>query len=135
MSARRAAVLVMAKMALADGEVADAEREFLSPLLDESDSLEALLKEAEGKKLVDLVSPIDAYADRFFIALRARSMAAIDAEFDAREEALYERLVRALEITADDRQLIERQVDALDSIEPIPPDPRLEELFKQSSFS
>ncbi len=135
MSARKAAVLVMAKMALADGSVAAEEREMLEPLLGEGDTLDSVLEAAGAKKLDELVAPVDAYADRFFIALRARSMAAVDEDFDASEEALYERLIGKLEISAADREVIERHVAQMDSLDPTPPDARLEELYKQSSFS
>lgn len=135
MSARKAAVLVMAKMALADGKLAEEERDMLAPLLDGGDTLDALLEIAAKKKLDELVEPIDGYADRFFIALRARSMAAVDEQFDASEEAFYDRLVEKLGISADDRKIIEQHVASFDSLDPTPPDARVEELYKQSSFA
>lgn len=135
MSTRRAAMLVMAKMALSDGTVSVEERMFLEPLLGEGESLESLLEEAKQRRLVELIEPIDSYADRFFIALRAASMAAIDAQLDSREEALYDRLITVLEITGDDQALIQESVDGLNAEEPPPVDPRIEELFQQSSFS
>lgn len=135
MSARKAALLVMAKMALSDGTVAEEERDFMRPLLEAGDDLDALLDEAKGKTVAQLIEPVDKYADRFFIALRAASMAAIDDHLDAREEALYERLVAALEISDKDRKVIQRTVAALSEIGVQPVESRIEELYHQSSFA
>lgn len=125
----------MAKMALVDGNVSDDERLMLQPLLGPGESIDNLLAEAKSAKLTDLVAKLDRYADRFFVALRAASMAAVDAHLDAREEALYAELVELCGITADDRALIERSVAALDAPNPPPLEPRLEQLFQQSSFA
>jgi uncharacterized tellurite resistance protein B-like protein len=135
MSARKAALLAMAKMALVDGTVSGEERGMLEPLLGPGESVDALIVEAKGKKLSDLVDQLDRYADRFFLALRAAAMARVDHQLDAREEALYAELVELLGIRPDDRALIERSVAALDSHEAPPLDPRIEQLYRQSSFA
>ncbi len=134
MSAKRAILLTMAKMALADGKVAEQERGFLEPLLDENDTVDGLLEEAKGKEVSELTAGIDRYADRFFVALRAASMAMIDEELDLKEEKLYQELVETLEISVDDQQLIQRSVDDLNAVNPQPIDPRIEALFQQSSL-
>jgi tellurite resistance protein len=134
MAARTATLLAMAKMALVDGEVSDAERRLLEPLLTAGESLDVLLEAAKQRSLPELVQSIDRYADRFFIALRAASMAAIDERLDAREEALFAELVALLEIEPADRALIERSVAALSAVDPPPLDPRIEQLYQQSSF-
>lgn len=124
----------MAKMALVDGEVSSEERAMLAPLLGDGESLEGLLEEARDLKLSDLVAKLDRYADRFFVALRAASMAAVDEHLDAREEALYAELVEALGILPADRAIIEESVAALDALEPPPMHPRVAQLFQASSF-
>jgi hypothetical protein len=106
----------------------------LAPLLTAEESLDALLEDARRQSLAELVRDIDRYADRFFLALRAASMAAIDQKLDAREDALYAELVELLEIQPADRALIERSVRALDAAEPVSLDPRIEALYQQSSF-
>lgn len=125
----------MARMALADGTVSEVERQFLLPLLGPDDDLDALLELARQSSLAQLVEPVERYADRFFIALRAASMAHIDLELDAREEALYERLVTLLEISPEDREVIARSVASLSADEPETPEARVEELYALSSFA
>jgi tellurite resistance protein len=124
----------MAKMALVDGHVSDEERAMLAPHLDSAESVDALVEEAKRTSLAEILGGIDRYADRFFVALRAASMAAIDEHLDAREEALYAELVATLEITPEDRALIDESVAGLDAIEPPPMHPRIEQLFLSSSF-
>ncbi|MGE0489871.1 MAG: hypothetical protein AB7S38_11755 [Vulcanimicrobiota bacterium] len=125
----------MAKMAMADGILAREEREFLAPMLGGMEGLEEALKIARKTPLKDLVAPITNYADRFFIALRAASMAHIDTDFDAREEALYAELLELLGLEKPDMALIDQSVKELFDIEPKEPDPRIIELFSQSSFT
>lgn len=134
MAARKAALLAMAKMALVDGNVSDLERNMLAPLLTPSESVDALLEEAKTVELPALVAQLDRYADRFFVALRSASMAYVDAHLDAREAALYAELVATLEISADDKLLIDESVAGLALIEPPPLHPRIAQLFQQSSF-
>ena len=134
MGARKATLLVMAKMALSDGEVAQEERGFLQEMLQPGETVDALLAEAKGRSMKELVAPIDRYADRFFVALRAYAMSTIDMELVAREEAAFERLVTELAIKPSDCELIKRVVAEAESEEPEAPDPRVEELFQASSF-
>src|SRR5688572_10290619 len=131
MRPRKAALLAMVKMALVDGTVSIEERRMLEPLLEPGESLPQLMDEARSTKLHELAAAIERYADRFFVALRAASMANVDAHLDAREETLYDELVELLGIEKRDRELIERSVAALDSPNTAPPEPRLEELYQQ----
>src|SRR5688500_1623872 len=112
MRARKSALLAMVKMALVDGSVSTEEREMLAPLLGPDETIDALIAEARERKLSEVVASIERYADRFFVALRAASMAAVDEHWDAREEALYAELVELLGIEPADRELIERSVAA-----------------------
>lgn len=124
----------MAKMALVDGHVSEEERAMLAAHVDPSERVETLIEEAKRGSLPELLRGIDRYADRFFVALRAASMAAIDGHFDAREEALYAEVLAALEITPEDRALIDESVGELDRVEPKALHPRVEQLFLASSF-
>jgi len=134
MAARKAALLAMAKMALVDGNVSELERGMLAPLLTPDESIDDLLEEARGVELLAVVAELDRYADRFFVALRSASMAHVDAQLDAREVALYDELVGALDISADDMLLIDEAVRGLSALEPPPIHPRIAQLFQQSSF-
>jgi uncharacterized membrane protein YebE (DUF533 family) len=134
MGARKAALLTMTKMALVDGSISEEERAMLAPLLGAGETVDALVGEASQTPVSELVTKLDRYADRFFVALRAASMAAVDARLDAREEALYAELVGALGITPADRAIIEQAVAALDAVDPPPPHPRIAQLFQASSF-
>jgi hypothetical protein len=124
----------MAKMALVDGNVSDLERNMLAPLLTTSESVDALLEEAKTVELSALVAELDRYADRFFVALRSASMAHVDAHLDAREAALYDELIAKLDISPDDKLLIDESVAGLSLVEPPPLHPRIAQLFQQSSF-
>ncbi len=135
MDARRAVALVMAKMALSDGTITPEERSFLSPMVGEGEVLETLLTEARDVSVVDLAQRVERYADRFFVALRAATMAAIDDEIDAQEMRLYEELLEALAIRAEDQAVIQQSVQNLGALEPADPDPRIRELYEQSSFA
>lgn len=133
--ARKAALLAMAKMALVDGHVSDDERAMLAPLLKPGDSVDALIEEASHADLASIVAEVDKYADRFFVALRAASMAMVDEHLDAREEALYKQLAAALAISAEDQSLIDESVANLNALEPPPLHPRIELLYRSSSFA
>lgn len=134
MNARLATLTVLAKMALSDGKVTAEERAFLEELVDETETVDELLERSRNRPLADLLEPLENYADRFFVAMRAANMARLDANLDAREEALYDELVEVLAITVDDRALITRTVESLHADPPSPVEPRVEELFCQSSF-
>ncbi len=132
MSSKESALTIMAKMALSDGEIAPEERAMLRDMVDADASVDQLLEKAKTQTLDEMIGQIDKYADRFFIALRAYAMAMADQVFDAREEALYKTLVDKLEITEDDRALIERSEKAASDNQN--PEPRVMELYEQSSF-
>ena len=125
----------MAKMALADGTIADEERAFLQPFLGEGDTVDGLLDEAKDKDVPALASGLNVYADKFFVALRAASMAHIDDELHAAEEKLYQELCAAFGITDDDKAIIDQSVQDLAAVEPQPLHPRLEQLYQESSFA
>ncbi|MBM83078.1 MAG: hypothetical protein CMJ78_21160 [Planctomycetaceae bacterium] len=136
MDSREAVLLVIAKTALSDGNVDESEREFLAEMgaaFGNSD-VDGMLETAKSSELQTLVASLDSYADRFFVALRAFMMAHVDFEFDAQEEAFFEKLVDSLEITDDDLKLIESTESAFgDEQEAASPD-RIIELYQQSSF-
>ena len=135
MNGKRIAALVMARMALSDGEVTEEERGFLAPVLPEGESIDEILEEAKSHTLKDLIGRVENYADRFFIAMRAAAMAHVDLEFDAAEEAALGRLVSAVNLSADDTALLEQTINDMENAQPSPPSPRLAELFEQSSFA
>jgi hypothetical protein len=132
---KRTVALVMAKMALADGVVTEEEKGFLQPVIPPGEDLDEVLVEAKSVSLSDLISQVENYADRFFIAMRAASMAHVDLDLDAREEAALERLMSAVDLTEDDLQLLRETVDDMNNPTASPPGPRLAELFEQSSFA
>lgn len=134
MDTKRAVGLVMAKMALADGEVSDEERGFLAPVLPPGESIDELLQQAKAMTVEDLVREVDSYADKFFIAMRAAAMARIDMDFDAREEAMLSKLLSLFQLSEDDTSLLHRTIEDMEKAHPVPPDPRVEVLFQQSSF-
>jgi hypothetical protein len=67
--------------------------------------------------------------------MRAASIAHVDLEFDAKEEAVLDRLLALLKLSQEDTELLHRTVSGMDQANPGSPEPRLEELFKQSSFA
>jgi len=130
---RRASLLVMAKMALADGQVTPEEKGMFSSLAG-AERVDALLDEARQGTLDELVGRVAKYEDRFFIALRSYMMAHVDGDFDVKEEKLYERLVEKLGVTDADRKLIRKTEAAQRAVRPTPPDPRIDALYEASSF-
>ena len=121
----------MAKMAMVDGEVVGAEKDFLQPILDYGECIDAFMEEARRRSLDDMVGPLQNYADKFYVALRAFSMSRVDATVHPDEEALYEHLVRLLQISQADQELIQRTVENTEG----PPDPRIMEIFLESSLA
>lgn len=137
MTSQESALLIIAKLALADGRIDEAEREFLTLLLEQSPSelrIDDLLKAAPKAELAELVGKVEKYEDRFFIALRAYLMAHVDWEYDRQEESLYGSLVKLLAIEAEDLELIKQTEIDLRSPEPKEPAPRVQELYERSSF-
>ena len=132
--AQRAAVLVMAKMALVDGTFSKTEKVFLAAIAGTT-SLDDLMAEARDASLEQLCRQVERYEDRFFIALRAYSMAHIDQHFDVKEQEAFARLVELLGLTDDDRRLIEVTRAAAESEKAEEPAPRLRELYEASSFA
>lgn len=124
----------MAKMALADGKISEEERGFLESMLEEGEDLEELLALARQQTLAELVAPIEIYADRFFIALRAACIAHIDVDFDAQEESTFRDLTATLGLSESDSALILDGVHSLDDPHAVP-NPRIEQLFEESSFA
>ena len=131
------ALLVLAKLALADGKIDISEETFLTVMMDESENyhdIEELIREAQSKTLIDMVDKLDKYEDKFFVALRAYLMANVDLHYDATEEAMFNRLVGLLGIHDDDRELIRATEASLKDEEPQPPSERIQMLYKASSF-
>ena len=118
-------------MALADGKVRPEEEQMLRELLTDGEAVAEFLTEAGSRPLVALLHPTPSYPDRFFICLRAANLAHVDADFDLREELLFRRLVRVLDIEAADRELIERYASLATGPDD---DLRVETLHRQSSF-
>lgn len=134
MTPKESALLVMAKMALADDHLAAEEIAWLQPLIDEGQSLESILQKARDSTLEELLAGVDRYADRFFIALQAATMAQVDRRLEEAETAFYESLLARLKLRPEDVQLIRISIEQLDETEPMEPDPRIGELFELSSF-
>ena len=137
MQAKRAALGVMAKMALADGNVDDDERELLVDMAggDGAALVDAAIADAKSQPLEQLAAAVGKYEDRFFVALRAYAVAHADRKFDVSEQHLFQRLAALFELTADDLRLIRRAEGNSHAIDPKPLDPRVEELFRNSSFA
>ena len=138
MKERKAALLILIKMALSDGVLTREENEFIDEFKTVSgvqEKNEELIAESKEHKLGDLIDTIDNYADKFFIALRSYSMAHIDDDFDSAEKDLFERLTSAMAIQAEDIELIKSTEEAVSDANGIVPDQRLIELFKESSFT
>jgi len=133
---KRTAALILARMASCDGVIDSAERELLADLTGFppfGDYMDTLLAEALEFPLQVLIDRLDNYADKFFIAMRAYMMAQIDADFDVAEERFFTRLVAELAITKSDHALIERTHLGIHRNEA--PDPRILELYRQSTFA
>jgi tellurite resistance protein len=135
MNGKQVAALVMAKMALSDGQITEEERGFLEPVLPQGTSVDDVLTQAKGHTLKELIGQVENYADRFFIAMRAAAMAHIDMDFDSREEAALNRLLSAVDLNPGDTELLEKTLEDMEQAQPSAPSPRLAELFEQSSFA
>lgn len=139
MSTMNKALLVLAKLALADGKIEPNEREFLEEYVGQSaafETVDGLLEVAKGQSLEDMLSELDcSYEDKFFIALRAYLMAHVDHHYDVKEEALFNKLVDSLGILKSDRALIHEAELLVKAQEPRDPPLRIQELYRKSSFS
>ncbi|MEM7260422.1 MAG: hypothetical protein AAF488_00425 [Planctomycetota bacterium] len=134
MDERAAAVAVMAKMALMDGEIGELERKLLEDLLGTGPVVDEVLTYARGLPLDALIQRVERYEDRFFMAYRAFTVAAADHGFDIAELGLFNRLVRQLDIPDEDRRLILDTYGRLHASPPQDPDPRVMELYRASNF-
>lgn len=142
MTPQSAAWLLLAHMALADGEITEEERAMLSDVVALGGpwgDVDALLAEAGGTDVDTLLGAIDRYADGFFIATRVYLMARIDGEVDPAEQALYERLVGAFDLTEEDQALIAglgAEMEAGPGLAgPGEPPARVAALYAESSFA
>jgi len=135
--ARKAALAVMAKMCLCDGQITAEEKALLLELLPEGDeaALKTLLDSVQQRSIVALCQDIALYEDRFFIALRAYAMAHVDAHFDAGEAAAFAALVDSLGITDEDIELIRATEQATSDVVASTLSQRLETLYAASSFA
>lgn len=134
MSEQQALLLIMTKMALADGEIGAEEQAFLAEHLPAGQSLESLQAEAQQHGLAELTAQVQVYADRFFVALRAACMAHIDLQLDPQEAALYSDLLAQLALEPADQQLIQDYIDAMYAGTEPPVTERFESLYQQSAF-
>lgn len=135
MKNKNAVLKVMTKMALADGEISADERDYILPFLNHESELDGLVQTVQTESLEQMLSQVDSYADRFFIALRAASMAHIDQHFDEFEAQLYQKLLGLLNLEQGDLGLIEDYTQTLYDYSEFEPSPRFQELYTQSSFS
>jgi len=128
--------IILAKMALKDGVLDDNEQDFLQEMCDVlvKEPLEDVLEKARTEPLDGLLVHVESYPDRFFISMRAYMMAHADEHFDIQEEHFFDELITKLEITAEDLALIKRTGERLQLEDPGDPEPRLLELYNQSSF-
>lgn len=135
MDEKTAALSIMAKMALCDGNVDETERSMIADLLEQDAQVDEVIAIAKKTSLDELVGVVKSYADRFFVALRAYFVAHADDAFDVKEQALFERIVELMELTEEDLTLIRETEAAMRSGKQTAPAPRFEELYKQSSFA
>ncbi len=136
MDSHEAALLLLAKMALADGESDDEERQYLGSLVPDRDELDALLERAKEFELRALVSPMTHYPDRFVVAMRLAVMATINLDLDKRERALFDEVVELMELTDEDHRLIKEEAASLATDEVREKiHPRVAELRAESSLS
>jgi len=133
-AARHAALVVMAKMVLIDGNMSRLEEMFLAATA-KTTSLEKLFDEAREHSLESLCARVERYEDRFFVALRAFSIAYIDRELGTREGHLFQEILDILGITPEDRLLIEQVRTDGESDSPAAHHPRLQALYAASSFA
>jgi tellurite resistance protein len=135
MDSKQVALLLLAKMALADGNIDQEEREMLLDIVQDPLVLNDLIAQAKSCHLDELIGQLDNYADKFFVALRAFMIAHVDEHFDVEEERLFRQLVSKLEITPEDIELIELVAEfSADPTKHALPT-RLEQLYLQSSFA
>lgn len=102
--------------------------------MDEKPNPTELIEQARGVDLETLCQGVDQYEDRFFIAMRAYTMAYADDEFDKAEEEFFNRLIKIFKILPKDLRLIRETELMMRSAKPKPLDPRVEDLYTRSSF-
>lgn len=134
MDSYEAGALVLARMAWADGEIADSEREYLASVLPAGSDVDGLLERAREHELLQLVSAVTHYPDRFVIVLRAAFMATMNLDLDPRERQLFEDLVGMMELLPEDRDLIRQEAADLATGDRTALHPRIAELQAESSF-
>ncbi len=137
MTAVQTALKLWVKMTLVDGTIHEQERDFLNYMLQtyapEKD-LDALIEAVRDIDLATLTSQVDAYADRFFIAMNALAIAHCDETYSPEERRLFQKLLVAFEITDEDAALLAATVADQHSATPRNPAARVEALFAESSF-
>lgn len=118
MTHAKAALLILTRMALSDGQLVEEELESIEEMktfLGLTDKQEDIVEEARGTTVEDLVQFLPKYEDRFFIAMRSYSMAMIDENFDHQEEALFDKMIALLEISDKHKNLIIAFEDGMDA--------------------
>lgn len=129
--------LILAKMALMDGVIDDREKTMLNEVCAELPSrpdVDELIENARRTPIDSLLSGIKSYEDQLLIAMRAFSMANVDADFHPDEQSLYEQIAQTFDISSTDRELIEEVgLLALEhSMSHFPK--RMIDIYAQSSF-
>jgi uncharacterized tellurite resistance protein B-like protein len=134
---QKAAALILAKMALADGILDPAELDFLEELLvghPESGTINELIDEARDRSLESLAAALEKYPDRFLVSFRVLLMASVDQHLDPREQQLYQQLLKLLEIKREDSLIFESTQAMARSGKLEQTHPRINEMYEQSSF-
>ena len=138
MDNKKAALLILTRMAISDGKLTDEELNQLHEMIKFfalEISSEELITEAKTSEINALIEYLPKYEDRFFTAMRSYSIAMIDEDFDHQEEILFEELIGKLQITNEDRLLIEESERAMMNDGDWLPPVRLLELYNNSSFA
>lgn len=137
MTAIQTALKLWVKMTLVDGTIHEQEREFLAYMLQTyapEHDLDTLIEAVRDTDLATLTGQVDAYADRFFIAMNALAIAHCDDTYSDEERRLFQTLLTAFEITDEDAALLAATVADQHSASPSDPPARVEALFAESSF-
>ena len=108
MNPRTACVVILAKMALENGDLDGKEGKLLQRVCGRLGlPHEKVAELAREKRLGEVLENVVDRADRVVVAFHAYLMANIDGEFDAWEKELYDLVLTILEISPADQQALE----------------------------
>jgi tellurite resistance protein len=97
---KRNAINLFCKLAQADGEIVDSERELLEECIQELNlelDFDALVAEATELSIKSLCAEINDLSDRFFIRVRCHMMVKIDGDVDTMEQAMLDQAFRTIQ--------------------------------------